>query len=167
MALKIADDPRGKADSPLMAKVSLATQICKVNPQRFNEAVAAGFYPCAPETVAGLPRAFDVEDMVTLRVYGHLIDEGMKPRSAGVIACGLRALLAEHPGLQRAVWIKSDFGIEGWRAVQSFEADRIFLHGDPNGGEHTEVVSYREWRLGGIRGYIVGELERAALIVGN
>ena len=74
-----------------------ACQIAGINKQRFNEAVAAGRYPCAPKVLKGGTRAFREEDIIALFIYARLIEQNMPPRVAGEIACTLRAKLEEYP----------------------------------------------------------------------
>lgn len=146
-------------DSELKARTALAAEIAGINPLRLNEAVSAGFYPCAPETRAGAARVFDVNDLVALTVYRHLLDEGMTQRAAGPVACGLRELLRREPDALVARWVKTAFGDDGWCSESGFSpGDDFFLGGD--------VVSFREWRLGMIKARIVHKLQAAAKVVG-
>lgn len=143
----------------LRAKTALAAEIAGIHPQKLNESVAAGFYPCAPETIAGLARAFDVDDILVLMVFRHLLDEGMLPRAAGPLVCQLRALLSQHPDANNVVWIKTSFGPEGWYLSTDFDSSEDFFQGG-------NVVSHREWRLGMMRALIVHKLTEATKVVG-
>lgn len=60
-----------------------ACRLAKVNPYRLNEAIAAGFYPCAPQTKPGSRRMFSENDAVKLCVFGSLLGDGYPPRAAG------------------------------------------------------------------------------------
>ncbi|AWM88626.1 hypothetical protein [Microvirga sp. 17 mud 1-3] len=144
----------------LKARTALATDLAFVNRQRFNEAVAEGFYPCAPKTVRGSTRLFDVNDIVTLRIYGRLLDEGMVPRSAGLMACGLRTLLAQYPEIDRAVYVTNSLGSPVWLRAEDFDRDATHMSG-------IDIVSVREWFLKYTRERIIHELQEEANIVGS
>lgn len=60
-----------------------AYKIAEVHPQRWREAVSAGNYPRAPEGIPFTGRRFREEDVIALRIYANLIDEGFPPRLAG------------------------------------------------------------------------------------
>ncbi|GJE46187.1 hypothetical protein [Methylobacterium soli] len=144
----------------LKARTALATEIALVNRQRFNEAVAEGFYPCAPSTVRGATRLFDVNDIVTLRIYGRLLDEGMIPRSAGQVACGLRTLLAQHPDAERVVHVTTSMGSPVWLRADEFDRDATDMSG-------TDIVSAREWYLKYTRGRVIRDLEEESNALGS
>lgn len=65
----------------------LAAKIAGLSIDRFNEAVAAGFYPCAPAARPGSPRLFAENDLVALCIYAQCISIGLAPREAGDLAC--------------------------------------------------------------------------------
>jgi len=144
----------------LKARTALATELARVNRQRFNEAVAEGFYPCAPPTVRGATRVFDVNDIVTLRVYGRLLDGGTTPRAAGTIACGLRDLLRQHPEAERVVYVELSMGSPSWLLAEEFDRDATHLSG-------LDIVSFREWRLKYTRDRIVFDLREEAATLGR
>ncbi|WP_414474307.1 hypothetical protein [Microvirga sp. M2] len=141
------------------ARTALATEIAMVNRQRFNEAVAEGFYPCAPATVRGSTRLFDVNDIVTLRIYGRLLDEGMVPRAAGATACGLRTLLAQYPEAERVVHVTTSMGSPVWMPSDQFDKNAEMMSG-------MDIVSVREWFLKFTRARVIHELEQEAYTVG-
>ena len=76
---------------------TIACQVAGIEKQRFNEAVAAGRYKCAPDVRKGGTRTFDHNDIVTLFVYARLIEQEIPARVAGEIACSLRSKLGEFP----------------------------------------------------------------------
>lgn len=151
--------------SSLKARTALAAQIARVNRQRLNEAIAEGFYPCAPDTVSGASRVFDVNDIVALRVYGHLLDEGVSPRFAGPMSCNLRDLLREHPAAERVVYVKDSFGSGMWLRLEDFDRDDEFAPSWSNA--RGDIVSFREWRLKFLRQRIVHELQEEVGGVGD
>ncbi len=142
----------------LRATTALAADIARLDRQRFNEAVASGFYPCAPATIPGRARSFGLNDLIALRVYQHLIVEGMLPRHAGHFACGLLGFLEECPDADHALQVVSDFGNSlgpvNWVRPETFQRikDASFF------GEHP-IVYVRDWYLDRIRTDIVARLE--------
>lgn len=141
----------------LRATTALAADIARIDRQRFNEAIAAGFYPCAPETIAGRARSFNLEDLIALTVYGHLLREGVTPRHAGAAACGLRSFLVECPGTDHALQVVGNFGAHlgpvSWVRPEIFEgakaASRI---------SGAQIVYVRNWYIGPMREAIISRL---------
>lgn len=76
--------------------VSRAMKLADVDPIRFNEAVARGYYQCAPETKAGIGREFTYSQMVALYVFGRLIKQKFTTREASAYACNLISLVEDH-----------------------------------------------------------------------
>jgi len=69
---------------------ALAAQIARLDRQRLNEAIAAGFLPCFPETRPGVTRAFGEKDVMALIIYARLLGLGVPPSKAGPFACQAR-----------------------------------------------------------------------------
>ena len=86
-----------KRKTPLRTTTKLACEIAETNPDRFNEAVHAGFYPCAPQTTPGKARSFGADDIVALRLYQGFIKAGMSAATAGAKACKIRQFMETHP----------------------------------------------------------------------
>lgn len=135
----------------LTAKAAFAAEIAKIDKQRLNEAIAEGFYPCAPATKRGSTRTFDVQDIITLIVYRHLLDEGMVPRCAGPVACGLRELLSRAPDAQTVYHVKDGFGQTHWLTDTEFSPSQDILM-------CTNIVSARQWRFDWMREYVTHRL---------
>lgn len=57
-----------------------------IEAQRFNDAVARGFYPCAPAT-EGARRKFSEFDLVGLHIFARLVNMGLSQKDAGRFAC--------------------------------------------------------------------------------
>lgn len=74
-----------------------ACRAARIDKQRFNEAVAAGRYPCAPPVKKGGTRSFTEDDVIALFVYARLVEQDMGTRVAGEIACSLREKLNQEP----------------------------------------------------------------------
>lgn len=94
-----------------VATTKLACRIADTRPDRFNEAVHAGFYPCAPRTTPGVARSFNVDDIVALRLYQRGMDAGMSAAAAGAKACKIREFMAAHPGARRVYIVATDFKV--------------------------------------------------------
>lgn len=146
----------------LTATTKLAARIAMVEPDRLNEAIAAGFYPCAPSTSAGRARQFDLNDIIALRIYGRLIDDGVVPRKAGHIACGLRDFLQVHPDADQCYHLQPSIGSSLW--THEFDTKNIHM---PNGPSSPDIISVRVWNFHYLRGRIVHELNEAANVVGD
>lgn len=139
--------------------MALAAEIANIDRQRFNEAVAEGFYPCAPTTVKGRARTFGFHDLLALKLYGELLREGVTPRHAGSVACSFLAFLAECPDAERAVHVRGQMGSPSWVRPETFNAASTHISG-------VGIQSTREWRLENWRDYIIHSLEEAANVVG-
>lgn len=135
----------------LTAKAAFAAEIAKIDKQRLNEAIAEGFYLCAPATKRGATRAFDVPDIITLIVYRHLTDEGMVPRCAGPVACGLRELLSRAPDAQTVYHVKDGLGQTEWLTDTEFSPSQASVW-------ETNIVSARQWRLDLMRQFVMHKL---------
>lgn len=139
--------------------MALAADIANIDRQRFNEAVAEGFYPCAPRTVPGRARTFGLNDLLALKLYGQLLSEGVTPRKAGAAACEFLAFLQCNPDADRALHVVSQMGSPVWMLPRDLAADATHMSG-------TGIVSVRDWRLSFWRDYAVFMLEDAANVVG-
>ncbi|SIT81916.1 hypothetical protein [Pontibaca methylaminivorans] len=146
--------------TPHSARTKLACQIAAVDPDRFNEAVHAGNYPCAPQTARGSARVFDIEDMVALRVYSRLLNQEIPPRRAGHMACGIRDVLRQHPGANRVVEIILSMGSPYYLRAEDFDCDATHMSG-------LDIMEVREFRLDLIRECIVRDLHAEAGIIGE
>ena len=100
----------------LKFRTKAACRIARIDHQRFNEDVAAGDYPCAPKTRAGVSRVFDEADIAGLLIYRHLLDAfsqtGYSKKTASMYACGvIQAVrdLKSHPEKTRADFPVNDF----------------------------------------------------------
>lgn len=93
----------------LLATTKLACEIAHINSDRFNEAIHANFYPCAPKTSPGKARTFDVDDIVGLRIYQKSMDAGMSAAAAGSKACRVREFMQSNPDASRVYIVATDF----------------------------------------------------------
>lgn len=145
----------------LRARTKTACRIANVDPDRFNEAVHAGNYPCAPQTSPGSARVFDVDDMIALHVYSRLLSQEIPPRRAGHIACSIRAILQEYPDTDRVVEVTLSSGLRHYLREQDFKREATSFN---RGGFIMEV---REFRLEFIRDRVISDLQEEAGIIGE
>ncbi len=99
----------------LKFRTKAACRIARIEAQRFNEDVAAGDYPCAPETTSGVSRVFDEADIAGLTVYAHLMrvyePQRYTKKTAAMYACGVIRALRERQGEDQA---RADFPLNGF-----------------------------------------------------
>jgi hypothetical protein len=76
-------------------RVKNACRIADIDRDRFNEAVAAGNYNCAPPVQRGSTRVFDEDDLIALFAYGRMLEDGYPPKLAGRLACLVRGCLGD------------------------------------------------------------------------
>ncbi|MDD2869748.1 hypothetical protein [Neomegalonema sp.] len=146
------------------ATTSLACSIAMTHPDRFNEAVAAGHYPCAPKTIPGRARAFGVADVIALHSYQRFLNQGLSPARAGRKACEIRAFLEEYPDADQVYIIGTAFN----------DIDRLLPEFDPkeqlvsiNSTQSISVIGLEVLNFHYLRERIVHEINEAALIVGG
>lgn len=88
-----------------------ACRVARLNRDRFNEHVAAGHFNCAPETVPGRARLFDPDDMVALRLFSDLMEDGYNAFNAGRIACGVGEAARKNPDAESIAYVKATNGL--------------------------------------------------------
>lgn len=165
------------SDFPKTTKYKAATRLaCKIastHPDRFNEAVHAGFYPCAPATTAGKARSFEVNDIIALRLYQRFMDGGMSAKTAGAKACSIRDFLRQYPDADQAFIVKTAFD-DGDQDREEYREGYLLPDFDPkeqhikiNSTQSLDVVSVEIHNFHYLRGRIVHEIEQAALVVGG
>jgi hypothetical protein len=92
-------------------KTQDACRIARIHRDRFNEAVAADFYPCAPVVARGATRLFSRLDLVGLYIYGRLLDNDFPPRLAGRFACKIQLKLQEEPEAKSITYLRDEGGL--------------------------------------------------------
>ena len=148
------------------APTKLACEIAHTHPDRFNEAVHAGFYPCAPETRPGKARSFGVNDIISLRCYHRFMDGGMSAKAAGAKACAIREFLIQYPEADQVYIVRTAF--DDYRSgtlLPDFDVKQQHVQGFGNGA--PDVISVEVFNFHYLRGRIVHEIEEAALTVGG
>lgn len=104
-----------------------ACRVARLDRDRFNEAVAAKVFDCAPKTIPGRARYFDPDDMVSLWLYREMLDDGFTKERAGYIACKVGDAARYKPTADYISFINSYFSDWG----DAYPAD--------------EVPAYDEW----------------------
>jgi hypothetical protein len=106
---------------------TIACRVARLDRDRFNEAVAAGFFSCAPKTIPGRARYFDPDDMVSLWLYRELLEDGYTKERAGFIACEVGSVVKTEPQADYITLVNTYFSDWG----RAYPAD--------------QVPSYQEW----------------------
>ncbi len=149
------------SDRQLVTKTKLACEIARLDRQRFNEAVAAGNYRCAPPTTRGAARIFDVDDIIAMFLYGRLVEWEIPPRRAGSIACQLRERLDQEAPPQRLHFFKAIAGMSVvFENVGSAEEVTTIVNGKPVGFSVCIYVDH-------IREHVLKNLKEAPIMVGG
>ena len=86
-----------------------ACRVARMDRDRFNEHIAAGFFNCAPETVPGRARLFDPDDMIALCLFRELMDDGLDAKRSGKIACAVSRAAREHPTAPAISYVQDYF----------------------------------------------------------
>ena len=124
--------------SELRATTKLTCEIANVNASRFNEAIHADFYTCAPKTTPGKARTFDVDDIVTLRLYQGFMDGGMSAAAAGHKACKVREFMQINPDAGKVFIVGTPFGSMD-RLLPEFDTSQDWIAINPS--QSLEVTS--------------------------
>ena len=75
-----------------------ACRIARIDRDRFNEHVSAGRFCCAPETIPGRTRLFDLHDMVALCLFRNFMeDDRIEAARAGSLACRIANEARQYP----------------------------------------------------------------------
>lgn len=146
------------------ATTALACAISGAHPDRFNEAVANGNYPCAPRTKAGKKRSFAVNDIIAMRVYKMALDTGTRPEWAGKKACLIREFLDQYPDADKACLISTNF--KEWdRVFPDFDTSQYMMEINPSQSVSVTAIEIIPFHF--LRGLIVHKIEEAAKTVGE
>ena len=69
------------------ARTAAACRIARLDRQRFNDLMASGEYSCAPSTTPGVPRVFEMPDLIGLFLFTRLTERQRTVKQASEIAC--------------------------------------------------------------------------------
>ena len=142
------------------ARLRFACEVARIDPDRFNEAVAAGSYPCAPPTSERKPRIFTIHDMIVLCIYGELLGDGMPPAAAGPWACAMGEVLANHPETAAVTSAKFSNG-----ARWNLPVENVNLDATSSG--IGDLLSYKVWKIAPYRKRVEDALAEADEIAGD
>jgi hypothetical protein len=148
--------------------VTFACRIAGINRDRFNEAVHAGHYPCAPTTTKGSRRLFDEDDLIALYTYACLLEEDFPARTAGDLACRILNQVRSFPEEILFNFVRCDDG--GEESIPGKNAEIKIVSGKnssrPNGSK-SPVVSYRIFDIGNIRKIVKEKVREESSVLGN
>jgi hypothetical protein len=157
-----------------MKKVILTTaaacRVARIDKQRFNEHVAAGRFPCAPQTVPGRARLFDPDDMLALWLFRDLMDDGTDAAHAGRIACAVSAAARLYPEAPAISYVQDFFaGIAGNTDGIAVPADQV---PDPADWDavlfnSTDIRKVTTFRIGKLRKIIAHYTQAEMSFVGG
>ncbi len=147
-------------------RTKAACHITGVEPQRLNEAIAAGAYTCAPNTTPGKSRTFDEDDLLALFVWGFLINHNSYPlKMASMYACRILEN-ARHRHIQEPA--RLDFPLNPFPSemIPCQSDDPTTFH-HSIGGVVTTSFATLSFNLELLRKEIQGRMEAEAIILGE
>ena len=140
-----------------------ACKVAGLHRDRFNEHVASGAYTCAPSTVPGRSRFFKPKDMVALRLFRDLLDDGLNARAAGHIACEVSAAARQHPTSNQISYVFDwDTSPSGYACPSAEVPEDWEL---PNGGD-TNIRQVLTFNVSKIRKLIAHYTEVERMTIG-
>ena len=141
----------------LKTKTRTACAIAGLNSDRLNEATNAKTYHCAPATKPGTAHVFDLDDVVALKVYSELMQDGMTAREAGRNACELRAAMEKNPDAEKVVRVQLGGGHDVWVNWKQFDPD----------SEEIDELRTRNWcvfPLTKLRNVVASKIQEATKV---
>lgn len=141
-----------------------ACRVARIDRDRFNEHVAAGHFPCAPNTVPGRARLFDPDDMIALWLFRELMEEGYDARAAGRIACSVASAARQNPEARAISYVQTYF--PGGAAYPSDQVpDHSHWDTETLGG--TDIRKVITFRVGKLREMISHYADEERSIIGE
>lgn len=146
--------------------IKAACRVARIDRDRFNEHVAAGRFPCAPETVPGRARLFDPDDMIALWLFRELMEDGFDASRAGAIACAVANAARQNPTARAIAFVQDYFTPPGGRAYPSdqvpaaAEWDKVTFGG-------TDIRKVTTFRIGKLREMIAHYTEEERAVIGE
>jgi hypothetical protein len=138
----------------LKARTKLACQIARIDPDRFNEAVHMGRYPCAPETRPGSARVFGVDDIVALTIYADQLASGLGGESAGAMACRALEIFKDNPEVVTVYRLVGEVGKTHWTTA-AFNPAESYWSGI------GQVSSWSGFNISALRSRVVAAIAAA------
>jgi hypothetical protein len=142
-----------------------ACRVAQINRDRFNEHVASGAFPCAPDTVPGRARLFDPDAMIGLYLFRELMDDGFNADRAGKIACAVAGAAKNNPKARSISYVQSYFGSGG----DAFPSEQVPAAEDWDGVlfSGTDIRKVTTFRIGKLREMIAHYTEEERSIIGS
>ncbi len=141
-------------------RTDLACKIAGIDRNRFNEAVSANHYPCAPFTPVGVTRKFEEFQTIALAVYGGLLNRGLSPQMAGRISCEIQDQLRRHPDEDEIVILQTVSGtLEGLPGSKA-KGDLRFYGGET-------VLSEERFKIANVREYVRRQIKEELSTLGE
>lgn len=150
----------------LKLTTALACRVARLDRDRFNEAVAAGYFTCAPDTVAGRARLFTPDDMIALYLYRELAEDGYSREYAGRVACSVAEAAKANPDASAISFVEDYFGPRSGRAFPADQVpdqstwDSVLFSG-------TDIRKVTTFRIGKMRKLIENYTEEETPILGE
>ena len=150
---------------PSKLTTAAACRVARIDRDRFNEHVAGGRYPCAPDTIPGRARLFDPDDMIALYLFREIMDDGIEASVAGKIACEIAAVARNNPHARAISYVQTYFG----RVGHAYLAEDVPPHANWDetliGG--TDIRKVTTFRIGKLREMIARYTEEERSIIGE
>lgn len=142
-----------------------ACRVARIDRDRFNEHVAAGRFPCAPETVPGRVRLFDPDDMLALYLFRELMEDGFDAAHAGSMACAVATAARVNPEAKAISYVQHYSGDRGTAVVpesvpDSSEWDQVVFSG-------RDIRKVTTFRIGKMRDLIAHYTEEERSTIGE
>lgn len=119
----------------------VACKVAGLKRDSFNKFVANGYLECVPSGSVGRTRMFTHDDVLVLRLFRDLMDEGMTAERAGPIACAvaLTANSDEHRDEPVIAYVHTYMG--GGLAMAPSQVPAFKDWGEPLNGSDIRKVS--------------------------
>ena len=142
-----------------------ACRVARLDRDRLNEHVAAGRFPCAPDTIPGRNRVFDPDDMIGLWLFRELMEDGFDATKAGLIACAVAHTARQNPNARTISYVQTYFGSGGTalpsdKVPAASQWDTALLSG-------TDIRKVTTFRIGKLREIIAHYTEEERSVIGN
>lgn len=142
-----------------------ACRVARIEPQKLNESISRGDYPCAPATVAGRARSFDPDDMIGLWYFREFLDDGYSAKRAGALACTIMEAAKAYPEARTLTLVLDYF----YGRANVFPTDQV-----PTADTWDEVTfsgsdirETRTYRIGKTRDMIAHYTEEERNVIGE
>lgn len=147
------------------ARTAAACRIAHLDRQKFNDLMASGDYPCAPQTTPGVPRVFEIPDLIGLFVYARLTGEYNKTsKQASIIACRVVNQLHSKPD---ATHVLMSYSIAGAVFVSATSQPKKDCNPFANSDGSQMLLFSEIWNIQNVRQLVSEALEEELRVIGN